>query len=514
MVDDKIIEDKNQLGQEELPSSVQINPEHPKPIFESVPVEDATPLSSETIKPEEVAPDVATPIPEEIANSESPPPPDVPPPVYEENKSKYYLIVGGTVLFFLLLIFFLKTLVGGTKPKETKLLYWGLWEDEAVLAPLISQYEQQNPHVKIEYQKMAPQDYREKLLARSKNGQGPDIFRFHNTWLPEIKEVVAPLPDSVMTNREFENTFYKVHQKDLKVDNHYYGLPLMIDGLVLICNDNLFKKAGISKAPLTWDELTDTVTKLTVKDRDGKLITAGIALGTASNIEHFSDILGLMLVQNGSNLKELDQMDAAGALESYRKFAEPPHSFWDENMPNSLTAFIQEKVAMIFAPSWEILVIKSANPDINLKVVPVPSVPGAASVSIANYWVEGVSRFSRSQIEAWKFLRFLTEKDNLTKLYELQSKTRLFGEPYSRVDLAPLLVQNEYIGAVIKQADYFVSLPLISRTFDNGLNDEIIQYLENAVNATVQGVSYNEALGTAKLGVDQVFSKYKVEEKL
>src|SRR3989344_9122092 len=167
-------------------------------------------------------------------------------------------------------------------------------------------------------------------------------------------------------------------------------------------------------------------------------------------------------------------------------------------MSNSTTAFIQEKVAMIIVPSWEVLSIKSSNPDIEIKVVPVPVVPGTASLSLASYWVEGVSRFSNHQLEAWKFLRFLTEKENMTKLYEIQSKVRPFGEPYSRVDLAPLLAQNPYLSAVIKQANNFHSLPLVSRTYDNGLNDEIIKYMENAINSTILGVSYKEALSTAK----------------
>lgn len=474
--------------------------QQPKPIFESVPVE-------------EVAPNVATPQPEEISQPGSAGlPPEIPPAVYEENKAKYVIIVIGVIFFFLFLVLIFKLIVNRkTTTKEVKLVYWGLWEEKKTLDPLINQFQQKNPQIKIDYQKMSPQDYRDKLLARSKNGQGPDIFRFHNTWLSEIKEVAAPLPSEIMSNSEFEKTFYKIHQSDLKVGNYYYGIPLTIDGLVLICNDELLKKAGIEKAPSTWEELTDAVAKLTVKDSGGKIITAGIALGTASNVEHYSDILGLMLVQNGSNLKELDKTEAAGALESYRKFAEPPQNFWDETMPNSTTAFIEEKVAMIFGPSYEILTIKTANPDIKLKVVPVPTVPGASLISLANYWVEGVSRFSKNQLEAWKFIRFLVEKDNLTKLYELESKERLFGEPYSRVDLATLLVQNEYIGAAIKQADSYISLPVISRTYDNGLNDEIIKYLENAINASTQGVAYGEALKTAKLGIDQVFTKYKID---
>jgi phosphoserine aminotransferase len=73
------------------------------------------------------------------------------------------------------------------------------------------------------------------------------------------------------------------------------------------------------------------------------------------------------------------------------------------------------------------------------------------------------------------------------------------------------LAQNEYLGAVIKQADSYMSIPIIKRTYDAGLNDELIQYIENAVNATIQGVSYQEALKTASEGVNQVFTKYKIE---
>ncbi|MEK7633350.1 MAG: extracellular solute-binding protein [Patescibacteria group bacterium] len=472
-------------------------------------------MDDDKIIPEENQP----PVEEAPQDLTTPEVESLPPPIYEENKNQYMFIVGGAVVFLIVLIIIFRAIFSGKSAnKPVSLIYWGLWEDKEVIEPLIAAYQQKNPLVKITYQKMNPQSYREKLVSRSKT-QGttgatavekPDIFRFHNTWLPEIKDIVAPLPPTVMSGEEFDKTFYPIHKKDLKVGNYYYGLPLEIDGLVLVYNQGLFKKAGIATVPATWDDITEIVPRLTVKDQSGQLITSGIAMGTAGNVDHFSDILGLLLLQNGGSLNKLDQEEAAGALEIFRKFSEPPQGYWNEEMTNSTTAFIQEKVAMIIVPSWEILSIKSANPDIDIKVVPVPVVPGTASLSIASYWVEGVSRFSNNQLEAWKFLRFLTEKENMTKIYEIQSKIRPFGEPYSRVDLAPLLVQNPYLSAVIRQANNFYSLPLISRTFDNGLNDEIIKYLENAVNSTIQGVSYKEALKTAKEGVDQVFTKYNI----
>lgn len=494
-MDDKINQPQNQSPNLQSES---------KPMFETVAIEDSV--------PEELPSNVQTPNPEQI-NQEGPQiPSDLPPPVYEENKNKYLIIVGAVIFLIVFLFILIKIFSGGKKTvKEIKLTYWGLWEEKEVFSPLIEAYQKQNPNIKINYEMRSPEDYREKLIARGKNGQGPDIFRFHNTWLPEIREVATPIPSSIMSNLEFEQTFYKIHQIDLKVDKYYYGIPLEIDGFVMICNMSLLNQGGVVTPPVTWDEVIDATSKIITVDKLGRPITAGIALGTTANVEHFSDIFGIMLAQNGGNLTKLDTAEAAGALESYRKFAEEPTKYWDETMPNSIAAFIEGKVAMIIAPSWQVLTIKTSNPDLKIKVVPVPYVPAGKPISLASYWVEGVSRFSQNQEEAWKFLKFLVEKENLTKLFENQSKIRLFGEPYSRIDLGNLLLQNEYLSPVIKQADAYISLPLSSRTYDNGINDEIIKYIENGINSTSQGVSYQEALKIIKQGVDQVYSKFQIQ---
>lgn len=507
-MDDKTNKEKNQTEQ---PTT-----------FETITVDDQINQNSNgtiNLQPEEVAPDVVSPDISTAAISEPFLTNDGPPAVYEENKNKYFLI-GGTVFFIMLVFVILFTFLRPKMPVSQKspinLTYWGLWEDKEIYEPLIFAYQAKNPNVKIDYQKKTITEYREKLIARSQNGQGPDIFRFHNTWIPQLKvndeSILSALPPEIMSVDEYNKTFYPIIQKDLKINGKYYGLALEIDGLVLVINDSLFKKAGIASPPLSWTEdLIDIVNKMSVRDENKQIITAGIALGTAENIDFFSEIFGLLLVQNGGNLSNLDSPEAIQALEVYRRFAEPPTNYWDETMPNSTTAFIQEKVAMIIVPSWQILTIKTINPDIKIKVVPVPKGPQGKQISIASYWVEGVSKYSKNQIEAWKFLKFLTEREQMSKLYETQAKTRLFGEPYSRVDLGATLVQHEYLGAVISQANDYISLPMTSMTQDNGLNDGIIVYLKDAINATAQGVAYSEALKNAKKGIDQIFLRYKIQ---
>lgn len=485
-----------------------------KPLFETVPIES---IPANNQQAEEISPEVLSP--EDAPNDSSFQPEIAPsdqPLVYEESKMKYVLIAF-TVLFFIgifiLVIRFFSGARSKTPTKDINLVYWGLWEEKEIIDSLINEYQKKNPHVKIAYEKKSPTDYREKLVSWSQKSIGPDIFRFHNTWLPELKSVTAPIPASIMKNSEFEKTFFPIIQKDLKIGQYYYGIPLYIDGLVLIYNESMFKKAGINKPPANWDELVEYVGKLQVTNKDKEIITSGIAIGTASNIEHFSEIFGLMLLLNGGSLGNLDQPESAGALEAYRRFAELPNPTWNEAMPNSITAFAQEKVAMIIAPSWEILSINAISKDIKMKVIPIPKPPGGKQVSLASYWVEGVSSTSKNQLEAWKFLKFLSQKESMTKLFELENKQRLFGEPYSRIDLAQTIIQNPYLGPVIQQAidDSYVSLPIVSRTYDNGLNDEIRVYLENAINATISGVSYSDALNTAQKGVTQVFQKYKIQ---
>lgn len=516
------MDDKKNNDNLQQPSEV------PQSVYETVPVNSEQPEEIPSNVEATDQTDFSQAVQPEIAPLEMEPPP-------HKEQSKLPFILGGIVVFFIVFLVIFVVLSSGTKkkapaPKAISLVYWGLWEEKEVMDPLIKEYQKLHPNIQISYEKKSHLDYRKKLLTWICNGQGPDIFRFHNTWIPEMilpemdtskicprqgtpELALSALPESVMSSAEFEKTFYPVQVKDLKIGKKIYGIPLMIDGLVMLANEDLLKKAGISSIPTNWDDMIGAASQVTVKEKDGRLITAGFAAGTATNVAHFSDIFGLMLLLNGGELTKLDKPEAAGALEAYRRFAEEPNNVWSEDMPNSITAFAQGKVAMIFAPTWEIQTIKSTAPDLKIVVVPIPNPPGGKQYSIASYWVEGVSKKSTQQEEAWKFLQFLSSKEGETKMYEFQSSIRIFGTAYSRIDLGALLAQDQYLGPLIKQAaeDRFISLPLISNTFDDGLNDEIVRYLENSINSASQGVSYGEAMKKLKEGIDQIFLRYKIQ---
>jgi ABC-type glycerol-3-phosphate transport system substrate-binding protein len=165
---------------------------------------------------------------------------------------------------------------------------------------------------------------------------------------------------------------------------------------------------------------------------------------------------------------------------------------------------------MILAPSWRAFDIAEINPSLRFKIAPIPQLPGN-TVNWASYWVEGVSSKSKYPAQAMEFIKFLTSKEGATLLYSEEAKARkLFGEPYARMELASTLTNDPYAGAYVVQGKDARAFPLASRTFDNGLNDKLIVYLENALNALKTGSSPTTELETMKTGFQQVFTTYRL----
>lgn len=446
---------------------------------------------------------------EELEPLGSPPPP--PPFSPAQQILRLLPFIGGFVILVLIIYagyrYFFER--GGT----VELTYWMLWEEKEVLQPLIDEYQREHPEITIDFVRQTPIQYRERVEAHIARGEGPDIFRFHNTWVPMLREELAPLPEGVVTQAEFAESFYPVMVEDLKLGGNIVGIPLMYEGLVVFYNEDILKAVGFSAPADNWDDFLAQAEDLTVK-QEGSIVTAGAALGRADNVEHFADVLGLMFLQNGTNPARPNSEEGIRALTFYRLFAQTPDNVWGAEFDNDIIAFAQGKVAMIFAPSWEVFTIRAINSDLNFKAAPVPQVRGTQNpLSWASYWVEGVNSRSVHQKEAWDFLKFLAQKESLEKFYGLAaqvSANRSFGEPFSRKDMANILSDNLYLNVLLQQANNAKSFYMASRTFDNGINDRIINYYKDAVNSLDGGNSPEAALQTAAAGVQQVLATYNV----
>lgn len=396
---------------------------------------------------------------------------------------------------------------------ETELTWWGLWEDENIVTPIIEEYQQANPKVKIKYVRQSKEDYRERLTNALAKGTGPDIFRLHNTWIPMFKGELDQMPASVMSASDFAQAFYPSAVSDLTSGAGIVGIPLEYDALTLYINEDIFSQAG-KNPPTTWDDLRSLAIELTRKDDQGVITQAGVALGNTKNVDHWPEILGLMMLQNGVDLTKPSGKLAEDALSFYTLFTNVDR-VWDESLPSSTQAFAAGKVAMYFGPSWRAFnIIDQSSNKLKFKTVPLPqlpkSTPDEPNIAYATYWVEGVWARSKNKNAAWDFLKFMSSKETLEKLYANSAKTRAFGEPYPRREMAELLVDHPLIGSVITLAPDGVSWYLASRTFDGptGINSQINKYFEDAINAVNKGTTVDKALEPVAAGINQVLSQY------
>jgi len=397
---------------------------------------------------------------------------------------------------------------GEVAPGETvELEYWGLWEPEEVMQVAIDEFEQNHPGVSIRYVKQSPKNYRERLQTAIASGNGPDMFRYHATWVPMMADDLAPLPASIMSPSEFQETFYSIATKQLQYNGQLVGLPLEYDGLMLFYNKDILQAANESP-PTSWAQVRSLAAKLTLKEGN-KIKRAGIALGTAENTDHFSDILGLLMLQNGADLTNPDSPEVRDALIFYTNFVKTD-GVWDETLPNSTVAFARGEAAMMLAPSWRAHEIKNINPELKFATAPLPRVVEENTITWASYWAEGVNKQGKNQDMAWQFLKFLTSKEMQKKLFAQASTVRAFGEPYSRVDLAAELSQDPILASLMTDATKADSWYLCSNTFDNGINDQIIKYYKDAVNALLSGKDITKVLPTLSQGVQEVLSQYNV----
>lgn len=427
------------------------------------------------------------------------------------NISKILKIAGvflGLVVLFFLITTFVLPLFSKKESGTVTLVYWGLWENENSIKSVISDFEKQNPHIKITYEKQDIRQYRDRLTTRIQNGTGPDIFRFHNTWFPMFSNSLAPISSDVIKKGEFEKNYYPVIQQDIVKNGAIYGIPLGIDVLALYINKDIFSAAGLD-IPTTWDAFASVSRKLTVKDEQGKIKTAGAAIGTFDNINHAPDIISLLLVQNGADIKNLSgtSQNASDALSFYTSFASDLGNVWDETLDPSLLMFAKGSLAMYFGFSWDVFAIQASNPALPFEIHPVPHLPNR-NTTIASYWVEGVSARSTHQKEAMQFMKFLSKQETQQKLFTVTSKTRLFGEPYARIDLAESLKDNQYVYPFVAQAKDASSSFFAANTHDNGLNSQMNVYLGNAVRSILNGDSPQTAVDTLSKGVSQVLGQY------
>lgn len=468
----------------------------------TLPADEATPLPT----PEEAAPPPPSYLPPESAKA----------PVIKPSPLKIILPLLGIALVVGLIVFAVTKLLGGrgtssptTTGQTVTITYFGLWEPSTVMKPVIDEFEKNNPNIKISYQLQSPQDYQDRVKTALESQNSPDIVRLHSTWLPIFAADLFPAPANTVSATEMSTNFYPIVAKSLVSGTQVYGVPMTMDGLALYMNNAMFQQKSLI-APVTWaDVLNDAIALKEVDPLTGKLTRAGIALGNTSNVDHWPDIVSLMLLQAGVKLSDPTGPEVAATLQYYTDFV-GKNRVWDDTLPPSTVAFANEKVAMIIAPIWRAPEIKAINPSLSWQTVPVPQLPDSDTVNWTSFWFEAVGKNSKHPNEAWKFVSFLASAKAQQLLFDAATADREFPQPPANKAVATLAQNNPVVAPYITSLPTALTFYTAADTKDaaTALNSRLIKYLQDAVNAIAQNQDSAKALETLDSGFTQVLSQY------
>ncbi|HKK54132.1 MAG TPA: extracellular solute-binding protein [Patescibacteria group bacterium] len=351
--------------------------------------------------------------------------------------------------------------------KPITLEYWRVFDGPDTFEEIIKNYNRIHPFINIEYKKLRYEEYEDELLNALAEDRGPDMFSIHNTWMKKYENKIKPLPEQItmaypvekgsikkeiipelrtkrtISPKQLKDIFVDVVSHDVVFDdNKIYGLPMYVDTLALYYNRSLLNNAGIATIPKYWNsEFQQSVKKLTKHDNRYGIIQSGVSLGGSDNIERYSDILSLLMMQNGAIMlndsnqvqfhsippafKSDDYNPGLEALRFYTDFSNPTKEVysWNEDLNSSMEMFISGNLALTFSYSYSLEDIKNRAPKLNFSVAKMPQIEGnPIDINFANYWIEVVSKKSKYADEAWDFIHFATSQEQVTSYLDETNK--------------------------------------------------------------------------------------------
>lgn len=212
----------------------------------------------------------------------------------------------------------------------------------------IAAFEAANPGVKILFEPTSDEGYPAQLAAAFSAKQVPNIL----THLPSFaaqnyygQGLLEPMDDVIRAIGE-ANYFPGANDVYKTADGHYCGTPIGNTAAdMLWLRKDLMQKAGIDKAPETWDELRDAAKKMQTGGIYGAPLPYGLNSMTSLIFIGFIHRAGGQVFTKDLDIS-LDRDGTYNALEFYKSMREfcPPGATnysWGE----SLTAFVSGATA-------------------------------------------------------------------------------------------------------------------------------------------------------------------------
>ncbi|WP_016873308.1 ABC transporter substrate-binding protein [Chlorogloeopsis fritschii PCC 9212] len=396
-----------------------------------------------------------------------------------------------------------------TTPKESGVIHLTLWQginpptNRDVFQKLVDRFNQTHPDIEIEsiYAGQLEQQI-PKVLTAVVGNVPPDILFFNPQLTGQLVELGAILPlenwldKSPLKSEIIPNCF-----GEMQLGGHIWSVPLWSGNIGIFYRPDLFKEAGITELPKTWDELRQVAKKLTI-DRNGdrRLDQFGMLMPLGKGEWTVFTWFPFLLSSDGTVVKndrpDLVNPGAIAALQFWQdlikdgstKFSASERGFEEDD-------FLAGRVAMQLTGPWTFIMKSKVDYD----VLPIPANLHPASV-IAGGNLFVMKTTSEKEQAALKFLEYVIGE-------EFQTEWSI-GSGFLPINIKS--AQSQAYQEFIKQKPVmkvFLDQMAVSGTRPiipgyNRLSDS----LGRAIEATMLGESPQKALKTAQKRLELIWN--------
>ena len=337
-----------------------------------------------------------------------------------------------------------------------------------------------------------------KIQASIVSGTGPDVYQLGTTFTPvaHATKGFATLTDADWNKIGGKSRYYPEALAMSGPDpDHLVGIPVAMRPYAMAYNTEMFKAAGITEPPTTWDQLIVDAKKLTKGD------VYGLAMDYADGYDPWKYIWSLTEQTGGSFVsKDLKtaQLTSPAVLKATTtyfdfltkyKVADPKSAGWKN--ADSTTAFGQGKAAIIVLsgpgaiPSLEKSTVKRKYAFAPLPDIPIGMTARPAGAPAAQSIVSGdnvaIASYSKNKDLALAYVNVITSTDMQTAQFNY------FGNlPTNQEAFTALAAKNPTLApfAAAEKGSTPTAFTGAWSDVQNGVANTVVQSLPSLVKGT------------------------------
>ncbi|MDQ0688803.1 multiple sugar transport system substrate-binding protein [Streptomyces achromogenes] len=362
-----------------------------------------------------------------------------------------------------------------------KLVMWSMGDKaDKDLQGLAKKFEQQNPDVTVQITAVPWDAAHEKLTTSIAGGNTPDLSLIGSTWMAEM----AAMNGFQATPASFKSSAFFPGQWDTtKYKDTAYGVPFIADTSVIYYRSDITEKAGIKGAPA--DDWAGYLKDLKAIQATAGKQNAKLRNATQLQVGFNSWLFWLPMVwQQGGDIYDADAKKftfdtpaVAEALEYYSGIFQDkltPNDKTDarQNIQNGLIGTVQQG-----ASTGGDLHKNAPELDSKWQTMPLPKATQAAGLAGGSDLA--VFKDAKNADAAWKFVKFLTEPENLAAYGEASGNLPAAVGSWSEGELS----QNTKMAAFETQLKVTKAPPAITTW----------QQVADAIDSELEKLAYGKA---------------------